>query len=68
MSQYVNSLKLGDKIKVTLPFGRFNYLGKSQVQIKELDGKIRKEKVDHIYMIGGGTGITPLYQIIQYVT
>lgn len=24
--------------------------------------------MDHIYMVGGGTGITPLYQIIQYVT
>jgi ferredoxin-NADP reductase len=36
MSQHVNSLKIGDKIKVTLPFGRFNYLGKSTVQIKQL--------------------------------
>lgn len=33
MSQYVNNLKIGDKIKVTLPFGRFNYLGNSNVQI-----------------------------------
>jgi NAD(P)H-flavin reductase len=32
------------------------------------DGKIRRTQADHIYMIGGGTGITPLYQIIQYVT
>lgn len=32
------------------------------------NGSIRRQKVDHIYMVGGGTGITPLYQIIQYVT
>jgi Na+-transporting NADH:ubiquinone oxidoreductase subunit NqrF len=35
MSQHVNSLKIGDKIKVTLPYGRFNYLGKSNVQIRD---------------------------------
>lgn len=36
MSQHVNSLKIGEEIKVTLPYGRFNYLGKSNVQIREL--------------------------------
>lgn len=36
MSQHVNSLKIGEEIKVTLPYGRFNYLGKSHVQIREL--------------------------------
>ena len=36
MSQHVNGMQLGESIKATLPFGRFNYLGKSQVQIKEL--------------------------------
>ena len=36
MSQHVNSLKIGDEIKVTLPYGRFNYLGKSNCQIREL--------------------------------
>lgn len=36
MSQHVNSLKIGDQIKVTLPYGRFNYLGKSKVQIREV--------------------------------
>lgn len=25
-------------------------------------------RFDHLYLIGGGTGITPLYQIIQYVS
>jgi ferredoxin-NADP reductase len=23
---------------------------------------------DHLYLIGGGTGITPLYQIIQFIS
>lgn len=32
------------------------------------NGNLRRSRVDHIYMVGGGTGITPLYQIIQYVT
>lgn len=25
-------------------------------------------KFDHLYLVGGGTGITPLYQIIQYIS
>jgi len=36
MTQYIDSLKVGDKIKVTLPYGRFNYLGNSEIQIKQL--------------------------------
>lgn len=27
MSSYVNKMKVGEKIKVSLPYGRFNYLG-----------------------------------------
>lgn len=35
MSQHVNSLKVGDSIKVTLPYGRFNYTGKKSVQVRQ---------------------------------
>jgi NAD(P)H-flavin reductase len=34
MSEYLDSLKIGDSIKVTLPYGRFNYLGNSQIQVR----------------------------------
>ena len=36
MSSYVNRMKVGDKIQVALPYGRFNYLGLNIVRIKEL--------------------------------
>ena len=32
------------------------------------NGQVNLRKYDHIYLVGGGTGITPLYQIIQYVS
>ena len=34
MSQYLDSLKLNDTIKLTYPFGRLNYEGKKVVAIK----------------------------------
>ena len=32
------------------------------------NGNVTLKKYEHIYLVGGGTGITPLYQIIQYVS
>ena len=32
------------------------------------NGKVNRSKIEHIYMVGGGTGITPLYQIVQFIT
>ena len=34
MSSYVNNMKVGDKIQVAMPYGRFNYLGSNVVRIK----------------------------------
>lgn len=34
MSRYVFDMKLGDKITVSMPYGRFNYLGLGIVRIK----------------------------------
>jgi Na+-transporting NADH:ubiquinone oxidoreductase subunit NqrF len=36
MSSYVNNMKIGDKISVAMPYGRFNYLGRGICRIKEL--------------------------------
>ena len=35
MSSYVNNMKVGEKIQVSLPYGRFNYLGNGEVEIKD---------------------------------
>jgi len=36
MSRYVFGMKLNEKIRVSMPYGRFNYLGLGIVRIREL--------------------------------
>ncbi|KAG9314524.1 NADH-cytochrome b5 reductase [Chiua virens] len=50
ISRYVSSLKIGDKVKVRGPKGNFKY---------------SPTLSRHIGMIAGGTGITPMLQIIR---
>ncbi|EME28115.1 NADH-cytochrome b5 reductase 1 [Galdieria sulphuraria] len=52
MSRYLDSLKLGDSLWVRGPKGKFTY-----------SRNMRK----CIGMIAGGTGITPMYQLIQAI-
>jgi len=62
MSQYLDSLEVGDMIGIAGPFGRIEYLGTGQLRIG------RKEKqVKMIGMLAGGTGITPMLQLIKAV-
>jgi NAD(P)H-flavin reductase len=62
MSQYLDSLAIGDTIEVKGPVGHMHYLGNGQYTL---------DKVPHctarINMIAGGTGITPMYQVIKAV-
>lgn len=68
MSQYLNNMKIGDYIDVRGPSGRLKYLGKGQFSLKVL----RKDppkivKVKKVGMIAGGTGITPMLQLIRHI-
>lgn len=68
MSQYLESLKIGDTISVRGPSGRLTYLGDGKFSIK----KLRSEpptilKVSKVNMIAGGTGITPMLQLIRHI-
>jgi NAD(P)H-flavin reductase len=62
MSQYLDSLAIGDTIEVKGPVGHMHYLGY---------GNYTLDKVPHstarINMIAGGTGITPMYQVIKAI-
>ena len=51
ISRHISLLKIGDKIRVKGPKGQFKY-----------EPEVAKE----IGMIAGGTGITPMLQIIRY--
>lgn len=68
MSQHLESLKIGDTIDIRGPSGRLNYLDNGQFSIK----KLRKDppqlvKVSKVGMIAGGTGITPMLQLIRHI-
>lgn len=52
VSKYLSTLKLGDKARIRGPKGHFNYS----------NGLVKK-----FAMVAGGTGITPMYQIIRAI-
>ncbi|KAG8852239.1 NADH-cytochrome b5 reductase [Tulasnella sp. 330] len=52
ISKFVGNLKIGQTIKVKGPKGQFRYA---------------PNMASHINMLAGGTGITPMYQIITHI-
>jgi len=67
MSQHLDSLQIGDTQEMKGPKGHLNYKGKGKFTIKEMRKPISERNVKHIGMIAGGTGITPMLQIISAV-
>lgn len=68
LSQYLENMEIGDTIDFRGPSGRLIYKGNGKVSIKLL----RKEppveyNVKKIVMIAGGTGITPMLQLIRAI-
>jgi cytochrome-b5 reductase len=66
MTQYLEKVELGETIRISGPIGRLNYYGNGQVKITREDRK-QKLSVKKIGLIAGGSGITPMYQIIQAI-
>ncbi|XP_072242715.1 NADH-cytochrome b5 reductase 2 [Leuresthes tenuis] len=69
MSQYLDNMSIGDTIDFRGPSGLLVYQGKSQFSIrlnKKLEPNIQKFK--YVGMIAGGTGITPMLQLIRSIT
>ncbi|OTF80666.1 NADH-cytochrome b5 reductase 2-like protein, partial [Euroglyphus maynei] len=68
MSQFLNNMKIGDKINIAGPNGNLIYKELGKFSIKEGYGSpFTQRNYSKIGMIAGGTGITPMYQIIQHV-
>lgn len=68
MSQYLEGMQIGDKIAFRGPSGRLQYLGNGRFSIK----KLRKDPAqiydaEQVSLIAGGTGITPMLQLIREV-
>ncbi|KAF7713589.1 Nitrate reductase (NADPH) [Penicillium ucsense] len=62
MTMALDRLPLGADVDCKGPTGRFEYLGKGEVLIS---GK--KRPVQSMKMICGGTGITPIFQVLRAV-
>lgn len=66
MSQYMDSLKIGDKIDVRGPTGRMNYKRNGIFHLKfDRTSPLTTLNVKNLGMIAGGTGITPMFQLIK---
>ena len=68
MTQYLDALNIGDKIAFRGPSGKLQYLGNGKFSIK----KLRKDppqivQVKKVNMIAGGSGITPMLQLITEI-
>ncbi|XP_074534144.1 NADH-cytochrome b5 reductase 2 [Halichoeres trimaculatus] len=69
MSQYLDNMAIGDTIDFRGPNGLLIYKGNGQFSIrpdKKSEPKMKKFK--HVGMIAGGTGITPMLQLIRSIT
>uniref|UniRef100_A0A3P9IT69 NADH-cytochrome b5 reductase n=1 Tax=Oryzias latipes TaxID=8090 RepID=A0A3P9IT69_ORYLA len=69
MSQYLDKMSIGDTIDFRGPNGLLVYQGNGRFSIranKKSEPKVRRFR--HVGMIAGGTGITPMLQLIRKIT
>ncbi|XP_047341866.1 nitrate reductase [NADH]-like [Impatiens glandulifera] len=62
MSQHLDSLSMGAIVDIKGPLGHIEYVGKGSFSVHGKPKFARK-----LAMLAGGTGITPMYQIIQAI-
>jgi len=68
MSQYLEAMDIGDYIDVRGPSGLLQYAGRGEFKIKaDKKSEAVSRKASKIGMIAGGTGITPMLQLIRQV-
>lgn len=67
LSQHLDSLKIGDTIKMKGPKGHLTWLGNGKFAVKLMKKPLEARKATHIGMIAGGTGITPMLQILHAI-
>lgn len=57
----METLNVGDSINITGPTGRLVYGGNGSVCVTEFGEAPKNKTYKKIFLVGGGTGITPLY-------
>jgi len=66
MSQHLDKLKIGDCMLMKGPKGHLDYIGRGKFTIKKTPKEPKKKySAKKIGMIAGGTGITPMLQVIR---
>lgn len=63
VSQVLGALKVGSTITIQGPFGQHMYPGPGRLA----SASVELTGVKHLGMVAGGTGITPLYQVLKEV-
>lgn len=68
MTQHLEKIKVGDKIKIKGPTGRIQYKknGKFEVR-KDKKSEPKVHQFEKLGLIAGGSGITPMYQLMQAI-
>lgn len=67
MSQHVDALKIGETIAFRGPTGKLQYAGNGKFNIRRPNKAPVDLKAEHINMIAGGTGITPMLQLVREI-
>ncbi|KRX84008.1 Importin-8 [Trichinella sp. T6] len=66
MTQYLDNLKIGDSINIRGPGGLLTYNGRGRFAIKSSKkADPVQKKYKKVAMLAGGSGITPMYQLIK---
>lgn len=64
MSQYLDSLKIGDSMSLRGPKGTVHYQGKGKFSLRK-GRETSTRQVKKVGLIAGGTGITPCLQVVR---
>jgi len=67
MSQHLDSLSIGDTIDMRGPKGHLTYLGQGKFTVKLMKKPLEARSATHFGMIAGGTGITPMLQVLHAI-
>jgi len=67
LSQHLDSLSIGDTIDMKGPKGHLEYLGNGNFTVKPMGKPLQSRKATHFGMIAGGTGITPMLQVLHAI-
>lgn len=67
LSQHLDSLSIGDTMEIKGPKGHLEWLDNGDFTVKKIKKPLEHRYVEQLNLIAGGTGITPMLQILHQV-